>query len=284
MSKIWELDFYSRPIVDENNKKLWEVLICESYLNIKQPIESDFKYSKFTSNQSVNSLWLTEALKEAIDQANVTPKKIRFFRRQMNNMIVKACEDLGILACPSRRTYGLNQWLEQRTLDFYPKQPGFQDSLTQVTSVQYPETITRPLPDALRAEKNDQWAFVSLEAQSLEDMDKWNIGFKEAFPLNLGGVDKKATIPGLVIYSSRSLPLAAWLSGLELASLKLNNSSLNLATGDNDSWLLLNFPNQSTLNEAIAFENAKKTVKGIHFLAIQASSTSETFSGFWLLW
>ncbi|TRT81769.1 MAG: DUF1092 family protein, partial [Microcystis aeruginosa Ma_AC_P_19900807_S299] len=24
---IWELDFYSRPVVDENNKKRWELLI-----------------------------------------------------------------------------------------------------------------------------------------------------------------------------------------------------------------------------------------------------------------
>jgi len=27
---IWELDFYSRPVVDENNKKRWELLICET--------------------------------------------------------------------------------------------------------------------------------------------------------------------------------------------------------------------------------------------------------------
>ena len=29
MGKVWELDFYSRPILDENKKKQWEVLICE---------------------------------------------------------------------------------------------------------------------------------------------------------------------------------------------------------------------------------------------------------------
>ncbi|MEB3214919.1 MAG: Tab2/Atab2 family RNA-binding protein, partial [Nostocales cyanobacterium 94392] len=32
MGNIWELDYYSRPILDENNKKIWEVLICETPL------------------------------------------------------------------------------------------------------------------------------------------------------------------------------------------------------------------------------------------------------------
>ncbi|MFN5388765.1 MAG: Tab2/Atab2 family RNA-binding protein, partial [Pseudanabaena sp.] len=26
MSNIWELDFYSRPLLDANNKKIWELL------------------------------------------------------------------------------------------------------------------------------------------------------------------------------------------------------------------------------------------------------------------
>ncbi|MFN7860657.1 MAG: Tab2/Atab2 family RNA-binding protein, partial [Pseudanabaena sp.] len=29
MSNIWELDFYSRPLLDANNKKIWELLICD---------------------------------------------------------------------------------------------------------------------------------------------------------------------------------------------------------------------------------------------------------------
>ncbi|MEO0970614.1 MAG: Tab2/Atab2 family RNA-binding protein, partial [Cyanobacteria bacterium J06639_18] len=34
MGSIWELDYYSRPILDEDQKKVWEVLICESPLDI----------------------------------------------------------------------------------------------------------------------------------------------------------------------------------------------------------------------------------------------------------
>jgi hypothetical protein len=29
MTIVWELDFYSRPILDENKKKIWELLICD---------------------------------------------------------------------------------------------------------------------------------------------------------------------------------------------------------------------------------------------------------------
>ena len=288
MSKIWELDFYSRPIIDENNKKLWEVLICESLSDVQQSPETSFRYSKFTSNQSVNSLWLKEAIIEAISQAAETPNKIRFFRRQMNNMIAKACEDANILAAPSRRTYTLKRWLQERSVNVYPKQAGYDEKLDQITSVQYPDIKALALPDALRSDKNDKWAFVSLQAQTLEEMNEWEIGFCEAFPLSLAGVEAQVNIPGLVIFSSRALPLAAWLSGLELAWVKLEESvsppRLRLETGATDSWILLSFPDQTTLAEAVRFEKAKKAANGLHFIAIQSSPDIEAFAGFWLLW
>ena len=54
---IWELDFYSRPILDENKKKLWEVLICESATDVAQSPDSLFRYSQFCSSKTVNSIW-----------------------------------------------------------------------------------------------------------------------------------------------------------------------------------------------------------------------------------
>jgi hypothetical protein len=30
MGTIWELDFYSRPLRDEEGKKVWEVVICQT--------------------------------------------------------------------------------------------------------------------------------------------------------------------------------------------------------------------------------------------------------------
>ena len=44
---VWELDFYSRPVLDENGKKLWEVLICESPNDIERSPDSLFKYAQY---------------------------------------------------------------------------------------------------------------------------------------------------------------------------------------------------------------------------------------------
>ncbi len=285
---IWELDFYSRPILDENQKKRWEVLICETPLEVGRSPDSLFKYSQFCSNQTVNSLWLREAIENAIAEAGETPKKIRFFRRQMNNMIIKACEDAGIPAAPSRRTYALHQWLTQRYQDFYPTQPGYDAKVAQAASVAYPELNAVPLPDAVRGDKADQWAFVTLEASALAEMNEWEIGFGEGFPLSLVGVTPDQRVPGLIIFSSRALPLAAWMSGLELGFLKFEEKPrpiVRLETGTSDSWIVVNISQKDiqTLEEARGFELAKQQAQNVHFLAIQSSPDVESFAGFWLL-
>jgi hypothetical protein len=283
---IWELDFYSRPIVDENQKKLWEVLICETPTAIDRAPESLFKYAEFCSNQTVNSLWLRENLEKAIAEAGAAPKKIRFFRRQMNNMIVKACEDAGIPAAPSRRTYALNQWLTQRLAEFYPSQPGYDRAAAQTATVQYSPLNPIPLPDAVRGDRGDKWAFVNLEAAAFADMGEWEIAFGEAFPLSLAGITGEMKIPGLIIFSLRALPLAGWMSGLELAYLKFDGGEqpiIRLETGSNDSWILANLPDSQILAEAAGFEAAKERANQVHFLAIQSSPESESFAGFWLL-
>jgi hypothetical protein len=286
MGTIWELDFYSRPIVDENNKKLWEVVICQSPIDVKRSPDSLFKYSQFTSNTSVNSLWLREAIEKAIAQAPEPPKTIRFFRRQMNNMITKACEEAGIPAIPSRRTYWLEQYLEERLQEVYPNEPGYDASAAKSVSVQYPVLNAIPLPDAVRGDRSDKWTFVGLEASAFEEMNEWDMAFGEAFPLTIAQISSETQIPGLIIYSPRSIPLAGWMSGLEMGFLNLETGSrpqLCLQTGASDSWILLNLTNAQTQAEAKNFEETKKKAQGIHFLAIQSSPDAESFAGFWLL-
>jgi hypothetical protein len=286
MNKIWELDFYSRPLLDDNQKKIWELLICETPLDINQAPDSLFKYSQFCSNKTVNSLWLQEAIQKAIGEAGEAPKKIRFFRRQMNNMIGKACEDIGIAAIPSRRTYALNHWLEERMKNFYPQQPEYDATASQSASVQYPELNPIALPDALRGGKGDKWALVSLEASALAQMNEWEIDFGEVFPLWLAGVTPETPIPGLIIFSPRALALAGWMSGLELAFLKFEEVSrpiVRLETDASDSWILANITDAQTLAEAKGFEAAKGEANQVHFLAIQSSPESQSFAGFWLL-
>ena len=283
---IWELDFYSRPILDENKKKLWEVVICESPTSIDRSLDSLFQYSQYCSNQTVNSIWLREAIEKAVQEAEIPPKKIRFFRRQMNNMITKACNDGGITAIPSRRTYALYQLLEKRTREVYPNEPGYDAKAANSASVQYPAMNAVPLPDAVRGDRGDKWTFVSLEAADFAEMKEWDISFGEAFPLSLANITPETKIPGLIIYSPRAIPLAAWMSGLEMGWLQLETGTLPrllLETGVSDNWILVNLTTPQTVAEAKKFDETKDRANGVHFLAVQSSSESDSFAGFWLL-
>ncbi|MDZ8094258.1 MAG: Tab2/Atab2 family RNA-binding protein [Nostoc sp. DedQUE05] len=281
MGSIWEIDFYSRPILDANQKKVWEVLVCESPLDIGAKVDSLFRYAQYCPSTQVNSVWLRTALQEAINQAGKAPIKIRFFRRQMNNMITKACQDLGIPAQPSRRTLVLNQWLEQRMEEVYPQETGYQGGTNP--SVRLEKPLPQRLPDALEGQ---QWIFVTLDAADFADMPEWEIGFGEAFPLELAKVSPEARIPGILIFSSRALPLAGWMSGLELAFLKFDASQearLLLETGVTESWIVANIKKPQILAEAKAFEAAKQKANGVHFIGVQSDPKAESFAGFWLL-
>jgi len=281
MGSTWEIDFYSRPILDANQKKIWEVLVCESPLDISTKPDSLFRYAQYCPSTQVNSGWLRTALQEAINQAGKAPIKIRFFRRQMNNMITKACQDLGIPPQPSRRTLVLNQWLEQRMEEVYPQEPGYQEGTNP--SVRLEKPLPQRLPDALEGQ---QWVFVTLDAADLAQMPEWEIGFGEAFPLELAQVSPKARIPGILIFSSRALPLAGWMSGLELAFLRFDTSEeprLLLETGVTESWIVANIKKPQILAEAKGFEEAKQKANGVHFIGIQSDPKSESFAGFWLL-
>lgn len=281
MATVWELDFYSRPILDDQKKKVWEVLVCESPLGVDSEPASLFRYAQYCPSTEVNSVWLKAALEAAISEAPAPPDKIRFFRQAMNNMITKACNELGIDCQLSRRTVALNQWLQQRLEQVYPTLPGFQPGANP--SVSFPTMPPQALPDALMGE---QWQFVTLEASAFAEMNEWSIDFGEAFPLSLAGVAPETPIPGLLIFSSRAVPLAAWISGLELACVTIDDEPspwLLLETGLNDRWFLVNLATPSLRAEAEQFAVAKQQANGVHFLAVQSRSETEAFAGFWLL-
>jgi len=281
MPTVWELDFYSRPVLDEQQKKIWEVLVCESPLSITSDPEALFRYAEYCPSTEVNSAWLKAALEQAIARAPQPPDKIRFFRQAMNNMITKACGDLGIPAQLSQRTFALNQWLKQRFEQVYPTQPGFQPGTNPAVS--FAETPLQPLPDALIGQK---WAFVTLEASAFDEMPDWKIDFGEVFPLGLASITPETRIPGLIIFSARAIPMAAWMSGLDLASLKVEQGSptrLLLETGISDRWILATLNDAKLQTEAQNFEAAKQKAQGVHFLAIQTDPETEAFAGFWLL-
>jgi hypothetical protein len=281
MSTVWELDFYSRPILDDRKKKRWEVLISEGLQAVDADPDELFRFSKFVANTEVNSLELKTAIEEAIAQAPERPSRVRFFRFPMQNMITRACEELGLAATPSRRTLALQTWLEYRQQEVYPQEPGYTDKPSP--SVSAPPPAPRRLPDALVGQ---QWAFVTLPAKDFADMPEWPIDFGEAFPLSLASLDPETLIPGIVIFSPRALAMAGWMSGLELSDLRLEMGTaprLILETGAADSWILANLNEAALQTEAKNFDVAKAAANQVHFLAIQASPETEAFAGFWLM-
>lgn len=115
-SKDWELDCYSRPVVGIGGKKLWEVMITDS--------TGSFRFLKTLPSNQVNSKELRKTVEELIEEADVKPDTVRFFRGAMFNMINIALSDLDVVGRPSRCTYSVAQWLEERHRDVYPKMEG----------------------------------------------------------------------------------------------------------------------------------------------------------------
>lgn len=291
MGTVWELDFYSRPILDERNKKRWEILICEGMQSVEDKPEQLFRYSKYVSNSQVNSEELQAALEEALERADSQPTRVRYFRYQMQNMIKRACEETGLLPYPSRRTLALQQWLEDRRENVYPHEPGYQASASP--SVAKPLEVVNPLPDALMGQK---WALVTLPAKDFADIGEWDIGFGESFPPMTAGVSPDTPIPGFIIYSNRAIPLAAWMSGLEIATVRAgreestnyiskntDTARLLMDTGTTETWLLADLVTPQTQAEGQRFEDAKAAANQVHFIAVQDSPDSESFAGLWLM-
>ncbi len=280
MTKVWEIDFYSRPILDDKQKKIWELLVCDT--------QRSFEYTQQCSGAEANARWLQNALEQAMPvwreaqglKDSEQPEKIRFFRRQMSNIITRACKALEIPAQASRRTFGVYQWLQERTLTVYPQHPGYQPLMAP--PAQFEPTQPKSLPDALVGQG---WSFATLPLSAFAEMQDWEISFSDPFPMELVKMPSDTVIPGLLIFSERSVPLAGWMSGLELSGLKFEAkpARLLLETGLVDRWIISNLQDPQLIAEAEAFERTKQAAQQVHFLAVQSSPDAEAFSGFWLL-
>jgi len=107
VSNEWELDFYSRPVQGPDGKKLWELLVTDA--------QGTFQHVEAVPSNCVNSRELRARVQRLIDDTPLKPKKIRFFRTQMKNMISIALNELpDVLALPSRATYQLYDWIDER--------------------------------------------------------------------------------------------------------------------------------------------------------------------------
>eukprot|EP00239_Pterosperma_sp_CCMP1384_P005130 CAMPEP_0197850300 /NCGR_PEP_ID=MMETSP1438-20131217/14943_1 /TAXON_ID=1461541 /ORGANISM="Pterosperma sp., Strain CCMP1384" /LENGTH=228 /DNA_ID=CAMNT_0043463395 /DNA_START=715 /DNA_END=1401 /DNA_ORIENTATION=+ len=219
-----------------------------------------------------------------MDQEGVArPNSIRFFRAQMQTIISKACTDLDIKAVPTRRCRSLIDWLVERHETVYPAEPGYDPNAPALMSFQ--AGAPQELSEALRGE---QWAFVILPLAAVQEEAQLKIGSGFGEYLNVDRLDlpPDTLIPGVAVFSQRALPLAAWTNGLELMALKVDDlmGSLILETGINSEWRYASYRrSKAACQEALDWEEAKKAVGGVHFLAIQKDPEAEGCEGFWML-
>ncbi|KAK4414468.1 protein TAB2, chloroplastic [Sesamum alatum] len=275
----WEVDFCSRPILDIRGKKIWELVVCDNSLALQ--------YTKYFPNNVINSITLKNAIVAICDELGVPlPEKIRFFRSQMQTIITRACNELGVQPIPSKRCLSLLLWLEERYETVYTRHPGFQKGSKPLLALDNP--FPMELPENLYGEK---WAFVQLpfsavreEVSSLQT----RFSFGASLDLDLLGIEvgEETLIPGLAVASSRAKPLAAWMDGLEVCSIEADTSRARvvLSVGISTRYIYATYKKTPvTTSEAEAWEAAKKACGGLHFLAIQDDLDSGDCVGFWLL-
>jgi len=276
----WEIDFYSRPLIDENGKKRWELLITSTN-NLKD--NQTFKWEKICPASTVNSIWLKDALEESINEANKQgwdrPSVIRCWRSSMKTMIKRAADQIGIDLISSRRTYSLLEWLIDRERNLYPQQKGY----TGVNLAPPSNPITNqaiPLPEEVRG---DSWSFASLSLKTLREANEWEIEFSNLIPIK-ESINENIFIPGIRLFSSqRSLALAAWLGGLEPAKLLIEKTQIILEAGQADRWLVTDVQEEATNVIKNNFLNTKRDADGLQFISVQKSSKQNSLDGFWML-
>nr|YP_002049512.1 hypothetical protein PCC_0893 [Paulinella chromatophora]ACB43302.1 hypothetical protein PCC_0893 [Paulinella chromatophora] len=281
----WELDFYSRSPIDTNDKKCWELIICSTpSISITGP-SAYFRWEMPCPSESVNSLWLKEALGQAIDsaleQGFSSPRRLRSWRSSMRIMIQRAVESFGIEFVPSRRCYTLMEWIKDREIQIYSSQKNMSTNIGVI-----PSTRTQfraiPLPTAAQG---DSWSWASLPMNILQEASNWEISFSGLLPLPIfNEKQKEIMIPGVRLLSlSRSLAIAGWIQGLEPVRLEICETQLVLEAGLEDRWLLTDLPIEEALVANEAFTKARMNAFGVQFLAVQSDPNQRGFDGLWML-
>lgn len=196
-----------------------------------------------------------------------------------------ALSEIDVVARPSRCTFALAQWIEERNRDVYPKMEGYRPTMGGVGGIGGTFLDIRTavkLPDALRGEK---YAFVGLPlAEFLEGggVDADNIGVGRLCPVD-STLPADSFVQGVVILTPRAKALASWLAGTEVAGLKadLRKRELVMETDIDNQYLMAKL-NDEQRREAAIYEEGKDALNGLHFISVQKDEDDDP-AGFWLL-
>ncbi|BEV35823.1 Tab2/Atab2 family RNA-binding protein [Synechococcus sp. M16CYN] len=277
----WELDFYSRPVLESDGHKRWELLITTT------PLANDnvapFRFAKICPSGEVNSLWLSKALSEARGQAIEAgfgePACLRCWRSSMRTMVQRAAKEQNLEVISSRRTFALIDWLEQRAREVYPQEKGFMTGPLALPPALIPAPAL-PLPEEVQGEA---WAWATLPASLLRDANDWPMSFSGLLPLPKG-IKDQAQVPGLRLFSqTRSLAMAGWFGGLEPVRLIVEGRQLILEAGQDDRWLVSDLDGYTAQRVASELDACQEDVGGLQFIAIQSNPDEQAFAGFWMM-
>jgi len=255
---------------------LWEILITDSSGNLR--------VCRSLPSNKVNSREVRRVVEDIIGESEVKPGTIRFFRGSMFNMINIALSEIDVVAKPSRCTFALAQWLEERNRYVYPKMNGYQPTKARIGGVGGTFLDIRTavkLPDALRGEK---YAFVGLPLSEFigGSVDDDNVGVGRLCPVD-DSLPADAFVQGVVILTARAKALASWLAGTEVAGIKadLRKRELVMETDIDNQYLMAKLDDDQR-REAANFEEGKDALNGLHFISVQEDENDDP-AGFWLL-
>ncbi|MBD1898257.1 Tab2/Atab2 family RNA-binding protein [Coleofasciculus sp. FACHB-129] len=274
MNRVWQADFYRRPLKDEKGQVLWELLLCDA--------TRSFSYDAFCPQSEANASWLVSQLQQAA--GGNLPHLIQVFRPQSLSLIQAAAQQLGIQVEATRRTGALKEYLQQKAQQ-YPKLDNYTYT-GELSSLDKPPPV--PLPENLWGE---QWRFATLPAVAVvEAFAERPIPILEMpeflLPINLG-LASTVPVPGVVIYGGRqSMRLARWLQEARPVSLNYIAGApdgLVLEAGLVDRWIVATFEDKEVTAAAQAYQQRQQQSRGLHFLLVQPDESGMTFSGFWLL-
>ncbi|MEA5597344.1 Tab2/Atab2 family RNA-binding protein [Rivularia sp. UHCC 0363] len=281
--KIWQVDFYRRPLQDAEGHPVWELVACE-------PDDSPaFAAQAYCPQSEVSADWLTQALQVFAAEAGGLPQQIQIFRPQCLSLLETACLPLQITVEPNRDLPELKQILQERAAQ-YPALPNY--SLPPLGQPYSPTALDQPpplpLPENLWGER---WQFAALPASELiPAFQNRPIPVLEMpasrSPLALK-LPSDLPIPGVIIEAGRrAMTLTRWLQQTKpyaLSAMAGEPDGLILEAGLVDRWVLTTFSDPEVSDAGRSFQSRQQAALGLHFLLVQPDDSGMTYSGFWLL-
>mmetsp|Transcript_18724 Transcript_18724/g.38053 ORF Transcript_18724/g.38053 Transcript_18724/m.38053 type:complete len:323 (-) Transcript_18724:1807-2775(-) len=248
--EIWEIDFFSRPVLNPSGKRLWELIIVNK--------NETFEHVESIPNNLINSKELRKRIRQQIDSVKTKPKIIKFFRSQMFNMINIALSELDVTIKPSRKTYSLFNKIKEREETVYPNMEGYKPFMREFQSYQNLKKTPERMPDALRGEK---YLFASIGGSGIKQILNQNPSFYDSY-ISSEKMSLEKNLPGIIIFSERSRSLSSWLDNIELYKIDCDIEQKNLCLDCGlDTQYLFARLSDDQLKEAKIFEEEKKNFK-----------------------